>query len=125
MNKVTYTHIFADSEGESHFEDVQVDLGLVDFAPPAPSMHVSAFAPAARVGFLKLAPGYFGDWHPTPRRQFMICTAGESEVEASDGEVRRFGPGDIALVEDTTGKGHRSRIVGTDQYVNVIVQLPD
>jgi hypothetical protein len=34
------------------------------------------------------------------------------EVEASDGEVRRFGPGEAVLVEDTGGKGHITRNVG-------------
>lgn len=30
----------------------------------------------------------------------------------SDGEVRRFGPGSITLVEDLSGKSHASRVVG-------------
>jgi hypothetical protein len=29
----------------------------------------------------------------------------------SDGEVRRFAPGRIILVEDLAGKGHASRVV--------------
>ena len=28
----------------------------------------------------------------------------------SDGEVRSFGPGAVLLVEDTSGKGHISRV---------------
>lgn len=45
----------------------------------------------------------------------------------SDGDVRRFGPGSITLVEDLLGKGHASRVVGvrfavadehTDQALN-------
>lgn len=30
-----YTRIYGDPIGESHFEDVEVELKLVDFAPPA------------------------------------------------------------------------------------------
>ena len=41
----------------------------------------------------------------------------------SDGEVRRFGPGSVTLVEDTTGKGHTSRVVGSDEVLAVVVQL--
>ena len=72
-----------------------------------------------------VSPDWYGDWHPAPRRQFLVYIAGEMEAEASDGEVRRLGPGSIALVEDTTGKGHRSRVVGATEVINVIVQLPD
>ena len=55
----------------------------------------------------------------------MLYLAGEIEVEASDGEVRRFGPGSVTLVEDTTGKGHRSRVVGDTTALLAVVQLPD
>jgi hypothetical protein len=34
---------------------------------------------------------------------------GEIEIETSLGEKRVFKHGDVLLVEDTTGKGHRSR----------------
>jgi len=33
------------------------------------------------------------------------------EVELSDGTKRRIGPGDLVLLEDTTGKGHVTRLV--------------
>jgi hypothetical protein len=33
------------------------------------------------------------------------------ELTASDGERRVIGPGEVILVEDTTGKGHRSKAV--------------
>jgi len=125
VDKVRYTRIYADPEGQSHFADAEVELGLVDFAPPAPPLNVSAYAPAARVGFISQPAGWFGDWHPAPKRQFLIYTAGESEFETSDGGVRRVGPGSIVLLEDTTGKGHRSRNVGSGEVVNVVVQLPD
>jgi hypothetical protein len=42
----------------------------------------------------------------------------------SDGEVRQFGPGSMVLFEDTTGKGHLSRVVGPTEAVAVVVQLP-
>ena len=32
------THIHADQGGESHFEDSEIGLSPVDFAPPAPSL---------------------------------------------------------------------------------------
>ena len=55
----------------------------------------------------------------------MFCTLrGEYEVTASDGEVRCFPVGSLLLLEDTTGKGHASRIVGGDVLV-LAVALAD
>ncbi len=50
---------------------------------------------------------------------------GEIEAEVSDGEVRRFGPGSITLVEDMLGKGHASRVVGATDVLLAVVQLPN
>ena len=118
-----YVRLYADSNGESHFEDVGVKFTLADFAPPAPPLNVSALTPASQFGFLSAPPGWYGDWHPAPRRQFIFYLAGEIEAEVSDGEVRRFGPGSVTLVEDTTGKGHTSRVVSSGEVLGVVVQL--
>src|SRR5687768_16523989 len=117
--------LYADAAGESHFEDVEIELTPVDFAPPAPSLDVSAAGPASRFLFLSAPPGWIGDWHPAPRRQWMLFLAGEMEGEASDGELRRFGPGAVTLVEDTTGKGHRSWVAGDANVLLAVVQLPE
>jgi hypothetical protein len=118
-----YVRSYADADGESHFEEVAVDLRPVEFAPPAPPLDVSVFWPAAQYGFVHAASGWSGDWHPTPRRQLRFVITGESEDEVSDGSVRRFGPGSVVLMEDTTSKGHLSRPVG-ELYV-CMVQLAD
>jgi len=121
--KFTYARIYADDAGESHLEDLEVALQPTDFAPPAPPLHLSHLEPAARVGYLHAPPGWCGDWHPAPCRQYVIYLAGVMEGEVSDGTVRRFGPGSVALLEDTTGKGHRSRVVSEEGAMTVVVQL--
>jgi hypothetical protein len=50
---------------------------------------------------------------------------GEVEVTASDGETRRFSPGGLLLVEDTTGKGHSTRVVGGEGFLLVGIALAD
>ncbi len=117
--------VYNDSEGTTHFGEVDVLLTPVDFAPPAPSINVSPLAPARHYGFLSAPPGWDGDWHPAPWRLLTLHLAGEVEVEVSDGEVRRFGPGSVVLAEDTSGAGHRSRVVGLTDAVLALVQLPD
>ena len=119
-----YVRVYADAAGASHFEDVEVGLAPADFAPPAPPLGVSAPEPASRFLFLSAPPGWAGDWHPVPQRQWMLYLSGQIEVETSDGEVRRFSRGSATLVEDTSGKGHRSRVVGGDEVLLAVVQLP-
>ncbi len=120
-----YLRLYTDAAGESHFEELEMTFSSVDYAPPAPPLDVSVFTPAAAYGFLRGPAGWYGDWHPVPRRQIMFYLAGELDVEASDGEVRRIGPGSVVLVEDTTGKGHRSWVIGTTEVLIAAVQLPE
>jgi len=122
--RVKYTCLYADSGGESHFKDVEVEFQETDFAPPAVRANVSSFIPATECGFVTVLPEWYEDWHRAPQRQFLFYLAGQVEVKASDGEVRTFGPGDIVLAEDTTGKGHVSRVVGSVEVLNAVVRLP-
>ena len=120
-----YTRVYTDENGESHFEDVDIELAPVDFAPPAPELYLSAFKDAKKFGFVKAPLDWYGDWHPTPKRQVFVYISGEIEATVSDGEVRVFGPGSVTLLEDTTGKGHKSRVVGDQEVFAVIIQLED
>jgi len=49
---------------------------------------------------------------------------GTVEVEASDGERRRFGPGDVVLVEDVSGRGHVTHWVGDGPRLTLFLPLP-
>ena len=49
--------------------------------------------------------------HVAPRRQLAVILMGVLEVECGGGEVQRFGPRTIVLLEDTTGAGHITRVV--------------
>lgn len=115
--------LYADSQGESHFGTTSLHLVSTDFAPPAPPLEVSEVA-EGRHGFLRAPPGWFGDWHPTPARQFISLLSGTLEVEASDGEVRRMCAGEIVLLEDTEGRGHSTRVTSEEPAVLMFAQLP-
>jgi hypothetical protein len=117
--------IYSDEDGESHMEEIEVSFELADFAPPAPPLHISKFMPANRYGFIKISKGWVGDWHPAPKRQLMVYISGEVEGEVSDGTTRRMRPGSVCLLEDTTGKGHNSRVVGNSDVILAVVQLED
>jgi len=98
------TRLWADEAGESHFEDTEVSL-----RDEGPIGRLSDPLPAASMILRENEPGYDYDWHTAPRRQYIVMLSGLVEIEASDGEIRTFAPGDILLVEDVEGKGHKSR----------------
>lgn len=120
-----YVRMYSDAAGETHFQDLPIPLALVEFSPPSPPVYLAAFTPAARFTLIRLPAGWYGDWHPTPRRQLFCILQGTWEVTVSDGEVRRFGPGSLPLVEDTSGRGHTTRILGDTDGCAAIVQLAD
>ena len=112
MNHITYLRIYTDEKDCSHFEDVHVSLHSTDYAPPAPNLNTSKIEDAQKYVFLDLPVGWYGDWHPTPVRQWLALMSGECEFETGDGEKRISKAGDIVLLEDTSGKGHQTKVVG-------------
>ena len=114
-----YTRIYSDAAGESHLQDVDAEMKAADHA----SM-ISEMVAARGVIFRESRSGeYLIDWHNAPRRQFVVNLTGEVEIETSDGDKRRFGPGSILLAEDVTGKGHISRGVGTGERRTLFIPL--
>jgi hypothetical protein len=121
---MNYTRIYCDGTGDSHFDDTYVEVAPVDFAPPAPPLHLATPVEAERMILCHLPQGWVGEWHPTPRRQFYIQLSGRLGVEVSDGEVREFGAGSVVLLEDSMGKGHLTTVLGGAGVEAVFVQLP-
>lgn len=98
--------LYTGADNESHFEDVDVELSN------AGRFQASALQPADGIVFRSAPPNHFSDFHPVPKRQYVITLSGQVEIETGDGAIRRFGPGDVMLAEDTTGRGHITRVVG-------------
>ena len=116
-----YTRIYSSPDGESHLQDVSVEMKESAYA----SM-MSDMMAAKGIIFRSSDSGeYLIDWHNAPRRQFVVNLVGEVEIEVSDGEKRRFGAGSILLAEDVTGKGHISRGVGTSERQTLFIPLAD
>lgn len=120
-----YTRLYSDASGESHFEDVDAELSLVDFAPSTPPLGVSEYLSAERTAFFGGPSGWAGDWHVSSSRNLFVVISGEWEIEASDGTVRLFSANNVLLAEDTTGKGHRSRVTSEEDSIAMLVQLAD
>jgi len=104
---------YTGEDGQSHFEDQSL------------SSHPALTKPLAtsHIVFNQLPVGTFIDWHPAPRRQYVIILSGQLEIGLGDGTLRRFGSGDARLVEDITGKGHTTRVVGSEPVLTATVPL--
>jgi len=118
-----YTRLYATEDGESHFEQVEAKMSLTEYAPPAPPLELSDMKPATQFGFMNAPAGWSSGWHPSSARNLFFVLTGEWEVRASDGESRRFEVGDVLLVDDTTGKGHSSRVISETDSLAAMVEL--
>ena len=98
------TRIYTGPDNESHFEDLEIP-----FRGTSPDRRRSESLKAVEITFTESNSTM--DWHPAPCRQFVITLEGEAEIEIGDGTKRRFGPGDVLLAEDTTGRGHITRLL--------------
>ncbi|HTX51372.1 MAG TPA: hypothetical protein VME40_18505 [Caulobacteraceae bacterium] len=99
-------HLYADALGVSHFGDIDIE-----WAHDLPGGKLSKRLPATGVIFRETSSDYDLDWHPAPRRQYIVNLDAGVQITASDGETRIIGAGEVILVEDTTGKGHLSKAV--------------
>ena len=112
------TRVFADENGESYFEDITIPLkenGEIGF--------LSELIPATGVIFREVLPTYDYDFHNAPHRQYTVLLDGRIEIETSLGEKREFGGGEILLMEDTTGKGHKTRNLLKKNRKSVFIRL--
>ena len=118
-----YVRLKADNAGESHIEQATLDLNEADYRPPAPMLFVSHSYRADGLQFIRLPSGWTGESIHPPKAQFLICLKGHLEVTASDGDKRTFGPGDSILMEDISGKGHRTRVKGSGECLAAIIPI--
>ncbi|MEM7467361.1 MAG: cupin domain-containing protein [Pseudomonadota bacterium] len=123
--KLTYTKVTMDASQHSYFEDGELPFEVKEFAPPSGPIGVSAATATKNLLFTTADKTWATDWHPTPRRQFVVVLAGEITIEVESGEIRRFKSGDVFLLEDTAGRGHDSRVVSDEPAMFAMVALPE
>lgn len=110
--------LYTGDDGESHFETTPMSMhahGDVVTMSDLMDCHEVQFAETSSGG------GY--DWHTAPRRQFVITLSGTLEFENRAGETQMIHPGDILLAEDTTGGGHKWRLVDDQPWRRCYVHL--
>jgi len=111
-------NLYVDAKGETHFRDIEVK-----WVEEKEFSKYSARLPATGIIFRETSGDYDLDWHPAPRRQYIINLDGGVQITASDGESRIIGAGEVVLVEDTSGKGHLSKSVAGKMRRSIFVPI--
>ena len=112
------TRVYTDENGDSRFDDVSIKLkesGAIGF--------LSELIPAKGIIFREVLPTYNFDFHNAPQQQYIILLDGKIEIETSLGEKRNFGAGEILLMEDTDGKGHKTRNLEGNRRKSIFIPL--
>jgi quercetin dioxygenase-like cupin family protein len=118
-----YERLYPDQNGETHFQRVELDLEEMDYRPPAPLLFVSHATAASAIQFVRLPAGWEGKNITPPQQQYLICLQGQIEITSSGGAKRTVEPGETVLMEDTSGKGHRTRVLGKSDCIAAVVAL--
>jgi quercetin dioxygenase-like cupin family protein len=102
-------HLFTGADGRSHVKETTIPLDVVQAA--------------TAVHFAETAAGSALDWHTAPHVQYVITLSGTLEFTTRDGETFVLHPGDVLLAADTTGSGHRWRLIDDHPWRRVYVEL--
>lgn len=101
--------LYTGSDGKSHFE--------------AGSIHDVSEDEVRRIHFKETAPHSVYDWHNAPEEQYVITLRGTLEFTMPDGSSFILRPGDVLIALDTTGAGHKWRMLGDDPWHRAYVVL--
>jgi len=104
--------IRTDEYGETHFSVREIPDREVPFGPP-PNLagKMADFGAVTTMFVFSVSAGTDVPAHNAPQPYVCIILSGQGEVVTSDGEARRFGPGDALFCDDLTGKGHVTRAI--------------
>jgi hypothetical protein len=105
--------LYTGADGKSHVEPIAL----------AKTPEWGTGLATTQISFREDPVGRFLDWHPAPRRQFVIIIEGQLEIGLGDGSKHLFGPGDARLVEDTTGQGHTTKVHGNRPCLTATIPL--
>lgn len=117
-----YVRIWADDEGESHFEDVRLERVVSPAERGVAELWVSPGVDVDRMQFLTVqAIDQIPAPHNAPRRQFVVFLDGWVRITTSDGESRTLPAGSVVLAEDEHGKGHVTEL---EPGARRVLQIP-
>ena len=107
--------LYTGDDERSHIEELDL----------ASNTELTSLQAAKGIIFNEMPSGRYSDWHTAPRRQYIIQLSGHVEIGLGDGTTIRYQPGDARLVEDTTGQGHTTRVVGDHPSITATIHLTE
>ena len=102
-SRITYLRLYCTPDNNSYFQNVTGKFRKTNFAPPAAPLYIGSNVRASTAFFGRFDAGWGAHdlvsrlYHPTPAVQFLIILEGDFSITASDGETRRFRPGDVVV----------------------------
>jgi len=111
---------FTGPDGLTHAEEIEVK-----FEGGADGNALYKFLSNSNAILRRSPPGRVNDYHTASRRQYIVTLSGHAELVLSGGQTLKVGPGDIELAEDTTGKGHITRTVGTEDRISIAIPVSE
>jgi hypothetical protein len=111
-------NLYMSDDGESHFRDIELE-----WTAERGASKYSEQLPATGIIFRETQGDYDLDWHPAPRRQYIINLDAGAMLTASDGECREIKAGEVILVEDIAGKGHLSKAVAGQVRHSIFIPI--
>jgi quercetin dioxygenase-like cupin family protein len=101
--------LWTGDDGLSHVEETTIPDGRLEAA--------------TGIRFAETPAGSALDWHEAPQRQYVLTLSGTLEFVTRDGERFVLRPGDLLLAEDTSGSGHRWRLIDDQPWRRAYVTL--
>ncbi len=110
--------IYNDDKGDSFFEEIEIEL-----KDAGEIGKLSEKYSVKEIIFRENSGSYNYDFHNAPQKQFIVLLDGEIEIETSLGAKKNFKSGEILLVEDTVGKGHKTKSIDGKSRRSIFITL--
>jgi hypothetical protein len=115
MTRTARTVVVGD-DGKTRFEEIQVKFHHLEGVVPGGAFDAAPLG-TNDVAILRFAPGYDADFHHSPTPTWMMIMTGRIHLGVSDDVWVELVPGDIVYMTDSTGEGHRTRVLGDEEVL--------
>src|SRR3954447_22062505 len=103
--------LYTGEDGHSHVEVGAIEENLLH--------------PVGSIQFKETPAHAMYDWHTAPSHQYVITITGTLEFTTHTGETFILQPGEILIALDTTGSGHKWRLIDDAPWRRVYVTIRD
>jgi hypothetical protein len=120
---ISVRRMFADIDGETGFDTVEISLDWKEHVPPAAPFLAAQHQKAVSYTFFRLPAKWKGTAHSAPFKLIVVCLSGEFSFQTSTGEIMIMRPGSTVMETATTGKGHVTEVLSQTPVECLIVRL--